>query len=205
MLSRSYLKNIEYDFIGNLDADVSFCPDYYKNIIQRFEDNPKLGIAGGIVYDFHKGIMFKRRYYSISTSGAIQFFRRQCYEDIGGYIPQYTGGVDTIAEVTARMKEWETRTFPDIEVLHHRRVGTEGCNVITAKFREGCRDCMHGSHPLFYFVRCLYGVSEPPYFIGGLMRYFGFLFASINKNKIESEVTNEFVSYLRSEQIKKLK
>ena len=31
---------IHYDFIGNLDADVSFEPSYFEKILYEFEKNP---------------------------------------------------------------------------------------------------------------------------------------------------------------------
>ena len=35
------LTNLEYDFIGNLDADVSFYFNYYENLLQKFNNAPK--------------------------------------------------------------------------------------------------------------------------------------------------------------------
>ena len=40
---------VAYDFIGNLDADVTFDPSYYAELIAHFERAPQLGIAGGLV------------------------------------------------------------------------------------------------------------------------------------------------------------
>src|SRR6266576_3438338 len=37
---------LQYDVIGNLDGDVSFEPDYFAFLMDRFEENPKLGVAG---------------------------------------------------------------------------------------------------------------------------------------------------------------
>ena len=45
------LADVEFDYIGNLDADISFDPDYYENILRKLEENPKLGLAGGTRFD----------------------------------------------------------------------------------------------------------------------------------------------------------
>ncbi|OGU32231.1 MAG: hypothetical protein A2057_04775 [Ignavibacteria bacterium GWA2_35_9] len=47
-----YLKDVVYDFIGILDADVTLSTIYYETILNKFLLDQKLGIAGGIIYDF---------------------------------------------------------------------------------------------------------------------------------------------------------
>src|SRR4051794_6754931 len=37
----------DYQFIGNLDADVSFAPDYFARLLQRFALRERLGLSGG--------------------------------------------------------------------------------------------------------------------------------------------------------------
>src|SRR5215203_3246045 len=37
---------VVFDVVGNLDADVSFGPDYMEFLLARFAENAKLGIAG---------------------------------------------------------------------------------------------------------------------------------------------------------------
>ena len=58
------------------------------------------------------------------VSGACQMFRRQCFEEVGGYTPIKGGGIDWVAVTTARMKGWQTRTFPEKTCFHHRKMGT---------------------------------------------------------------------------------
>ena len=55
-------------------------------------------------------------------------FRRACWEDIGGYLALQLGGIDMMAEVSARMHGWEVRTFDAIGLRHHRRMGSEKGN-----------------------------------------------------------------------------
>src|SRR5262249_34612937 len=40
------LQDLRYDVIVNLDADVSFGPDYFEFLLEKFAQNPKLGLAG---------------------------------------------------------------------------------------------------------------------------------------------------------------
>src|SRR5215470_9985924 len=42
------VQNLEYDVIGNLDSDVSFEADYCEFLLDKFEKDPRLGVAGTI-------------------------------------------------------------------------------------------------------------------------------------------------------------
>ena len=52
----SRLKDAPWDYLGNLDADVSFGENYYERLFGFFEEDRGLGIAGG-------------RFYEIGTNG----------------------------------------------------------------------------------------------------------------------------------------
>ena len=40
------VKSLDFDVIGNLDADISFDPDYLEFLMRKFADDPRLGVAG---------------------------------------------------------------------------------------------------------------------------------------------------------------
>jgi len=76
-----------FDFIGILDADITFDENYYKNITKKFNESAKLGIAGGGFYDVYDGKKIKILYSPYSVRGAVQLFRGEHYEDIGSIMP----------------------------------------------------------------------------------------------------------------------
>jgi biofilm PGA synthesis N-glycosyltransferase PgaC len=87
----SRVKNLNYDIIGNLDADVSFDdPDYFDFLLREFAQDPKLGVGGTpfregtVQYDYR----FSRKEH---VSGACQLFRQECFESIGGVCPAESG------------------------------------------------------------------------------------------------------------------
>src|SRR6266436_9908942 len=116
---------LDYGVVGNVDADVTFEEDYLEFLLQRFAENPRLGVAGTPFRE-------ESGYDSASDSfeganhvaGGCQLFRRACFEDVGGYVPNKAGGVDWIAVTTARMKGWQTQSFSERYFFHHRRLGT---------------------------------------------------------------------------------
>src|SRR5260370_1158625 len=40
------VSELRFDVLGNLDSDVSFEPDYFEFLMNRFNENPNLGVAG---------------------------------------------------------------------------------------------------------------------------------------------------------------
>src|SRR5271157_5561272 len=40
------VKHLQFDVIGNLDADVSFEADYLAFVMEKFAEDPRLGVAG---------------------------------------------------------------------------------------------------------------------------------------------------------------
>jgi glycosyltransferase involved in cell wall biosynthesis len=194
----SRVKDTGYDFIGNLDGDVSFEPNYFELLIKQFACSPKLGLAGGIILDYYNDKFVKQNISRDSVAGAVQFFRKKCFADIGGYIPLQYGSIDTYAEVMARMKGWEVKTLPEIFVFHHRPVGREKGNAARANFLRGIKDCIIGYDTAFYFFKSIIRLKNRPYVIGSLCAMLGFLWAKIKKT--EGGVPREFLDYFRKEQ-----
>jgi glycosyltransferase involved in cell wall biosynthesis len=193
---------LEYDYIGNLDADVSFQPDYYETILKRFLVNPRLGLGGGYIYE-EQSRQFKSRSGNrkSSVAHAIQLFRRSCFEDIGGYIPLKYGGSDSYAEVMARMKKWEVQAFTDLPVYHHRPTLTaEG--ILKGSFRQGRMDHSLGGSPFFEIFKCVGRINVKPYGLYSASRLAGFLWGYFRRDK--GSVSTDFMKHLRSEQYGKI-
>src|SRR5262249_21773702 len=88
------VRSLQFEVIGNLDADLSFDGDYLEFLMQKFAEDPPLGVAGTPFteadgYDSAKDSFEGENH----VAGGCQLFRRQCFEDIGGYIPNPAGGV----------------------------------------------------------------------------------------------------------------
>jgi len=192
------LGETDYRFIGNLDADVTIGPNYYARVMQCFHENPRLGIAGGLICELIGDHFVAQRNSENSVAGAVQVFRRKCYEEIGGYTPLPFGGIDSAAEIMARMRGWEVRTFPDLPVYHHRRVASGGKGLVRTKLRHGMGHYSLGYHPLFELLRCGYRMVDRPYILGGVLMAAGYFWALTTRQ--ERGIPKEVVRYLRSEQ-----
>jgi poly-beta-1,6-N-acetyl-D-glucosamine synthase len=197
------LKNIPYQIIGNLDADITFDENYFEFLLGKFNENNDIGVAGTpFIEESFKGYDF--RFANIEhVSGACQLFRRECFESIGGYKPVRGGGIDWIAVTTARMKGWKTRTFTEKTCTHHRKIGTGNRNPLLVKFDYGMKAYYLGGHPLWELIRAFYQMKQKPYFIGGILLFSGYVWGYLSS--IKRPVSDELVMFYRREQMNRLK
>lgn len=196
------LKDLEYDFLGILDADITFDDRYYENILSKFSQNPRLGLAGGMIAEMNDGKYVAQSYYLNSVAGAIQLFRRECFEQVGGYIPSKRGGIDAIAEMMTRMHGWHVQSFPEITVNHLRLTGLTKSNIFKSRFIYGQRDYALGNHPLFMFLKCIHRFQERPYVIAGLLRMIGYGWSWIRREA--RPIPDRVVAFIQREQIKRM-
>jgi glycosyltransferase involved in cell wall biosynthesis len=196
------MADLAYDIIGNLDADITFGPDYFAFLLDRFAENPQLGVGGTPFRE--RDEQYDYRYTSTEhVSGACQLFRRACFEAIGGYVPLRAGGIDLAAVVNARMLGWQTRTFMERTCEHHKASQSGKFATVGRTFRSGYHDWLMGSHPVYQCSRALFRLIKPPYCVGGCALFAGFLWASVTG--AERTVTPAFVAFRRAEQLRQLR
>ncbi len=197
-----HLKFQDFKYLGLLDADVVFQRDYYEQIIRRFEDNPRLGLAGGVVIDVGRPpnrLPKNRR----DVPGAVQLFRSECYGSLGGLMPIPEGGWDGMTCAVARMKGYETQLFTDLVVDHLKPRNISEGGVIRRKWQMGIRDHALGYHPAFEVVKCIGRLTEPPWIVGAVAWLGGYCTGLIqDRPRI---VPDEVVRFVRTEQIERLK
>jgi glycosyltransferase involved in cell wall biosynthesis len=192
----------DYQYIGNLDADISLEKNYYENVLQEFCKDSNLGIAGGMVSTCIGDKFVSQEVASDSVAGAVQLFRRQCFEQIGGYLALPQGGIDAAAEIMARMRGWKTRTFSELRVLEHRRTGTATAQPLASKVKDGQRFQSLGYGGLFLCLRCVYRLMDRPRVIGSAATLYGYFKGVLNRSPIV--LPTDVVKYLRNEQRGKL-
>jgi glycosyltransferase involved in cell wall biosynthesis len=198
------LSSLEYEVIGNVDADITFEPDYLEFLLGKFVEISDLGVAGTPLlseggYDSAADSFEGENY----VAGPCQLFRRRCLEEIGGYVPNKAGGVDWIAVTTARMKGWKTKSFSEKRYFHHRSFGTAELSPLSAIYSYGKKDYYLGGSPIWEVFRVAYRSTKPPRVLGGAALGLGFMAAALQR--MPRPVSPELMRFHRNEQMRKLK
>jgi len=196
------VSELQFDVVGNLDSDVSFEPDYFEFLMNRFKENPKLGVAGTAFLEGN--LSYNYEMVGIEhVSGMCQMFRRECFEAIGGYAAVRSGGIDLIAVLSARVKGWETRTFLEKSFIHHRTQGGALHTGLRARWYMGRKDYLLGNHPLWEFFRSIYQMQHKPFIIGGILVLAAYVWYAFRG--IERTMPKELMALRQTDQLRRLK
>lgn len=196
------LECLEYAFLGLLDSDVSFQADYFEQLLRRFAARERLGLAGGVVIDVGtpRDRLPRNRQ---DVPGAVQFFRRDCFESLGGLIAIPEGGWDALTCAVARLRGYETRLFTDLVVDHHKPRNIAHGGNLRRRWQLGIRDYGLGYHPLFELLKCCGKLHHSPYILGAAAWWFGYCSALLQRRARMIPV--EIAEFVRREQLARLR
>ena len=192
----------DYDVIAKLDGDLQLPPYTLERICNEFIANPKLGITGATRYerlkekgDFKRVLVPKG-----FVGGPNKFYKRQCFEDIGGLIPR--AGWDGVDVIKANMKGWETREIQDLKIIHLRSTGTStGEGLKRASEKDGDISYYMGGY-LWYFA--LHALGRSLWMRNPWLGYYmlkGYLKSKRNNSVRESD---EFRKFLKKKQLENM-
>ncbi len=179
----AYLNKFDYDFIGNLDADVSFNAVYFEKLLDIFSKDKSLGIIGGRIYQQYDDQLIETKASYESVAGAVQLFRKKCFEEIDGYLPLVGGLEDAVAELSARYYSWKTRSIKGMVVVHHRELGTVNRSIWQARFNDGINEYVTGYSYSYHLLRLCYYLTESPVILGSLVAFTGYIYALVTRKK----------------------
>jgi glycosyltransferase involved in cell wall biosynthesis len=193
------LNSRDWDFIVKLDGDLSFEKDYFERCLEKFQQQPNLGLGGGVVWNIVRTGLQMEKNPLFHVRGATKIYRKQCWEEIGDLIK--APGWDTLDEVKANMLGWKTQSFTDLRVLHHRPTGlAEG--VWRGCVKNGVADYICGYHPLFMAAKCIKRLFDRPYGVWTVGLLYGFCKGYLKG--VEQVHDEDLKKYLRREQLRKL-
>jgi biofilm PGA synthesis N-glycosyltransferase PgaC len=123
-----------FTHLGKLDGDIELPDDYFERLLDQFDANPRLGIAGGTLVEPVGSDWRPAKAARQHVRGALKLYRRECFDAIGGIRERL--GWDGIDESYARMRGYDTESFDHIVARHHRPLGAAG-GSLRGKIRRG--------------------------------------------------------------------
>ena len=145
------------DVFVKVDADTSFEADYFEQLIQRFAEQPDLGIAGGSCYELSNGGWERIKVSGSHPRGASRAYRWALLDDVLALEPEL--GWDGVDEVLAELRGYRTAGFQDLGFRHHRKVG-EREGRMRAGSALGRQAWYMGYRPSYLLLRALYRARE---------------------------------------------
>ncbi len=193
------LQSRDWEYLVNLDGDLTFAPDYFGRCFEYFHKTPQLGIGGGAIYAKMGERLQLEKAPSFHVRGATKIYRKECWEKLDGLLCGL--GWDTVDEIKANQLGWITRTFPDLRLVHHRASGTVWGAWGNA-VNDGEADYIVGYHPLFFCLKCARHVFNFPYVIRSLGIAYGFLRGIVRRTPQIGD--RELRAYVRNQQLRRL-
>lgn len=189
----------EIDYIVKLDGDLAFGEAYFASLLDEFDKDETLGMAGGYCYAVHGDRRQLEWNPPSHVRGPTKVYRLACFRDIGGIKPVY--GWDGLDVIEAQMAGWRTQSF-DFPVEHLRPTGSRG-GQLKGIARGGRGAYLLGYHPLFALVRGAKYALYPPYVMNSVAFIYGYLAASITRPPRSADEAT--IAYLRQQQMRRLR
>lgn len=168
-----------YTHVMKLDGDIELPPEYLRVLLERFANEPRLGLAGGVLVEPRAdGEMRKIAIPSYHVHGALKCYSHACFTAIGGM--RECLGWDTIDETYARMRGFQTRSFTDLVSIHHRPLASAD-GALRGHARHG--ECAYISHydPLWVTLRSAKVARRAPAGLSGAAFLYGYVRAAARR------------------------
>jgi len=169
----------DVDVVVKLDADVSFAPDHFEKLLEAFEADRRLGIAGGTCFELDGGEWRPTHVTGSHVRGAVRAYRHACLADI---LPLEEGlGWDTIDELKAAAEGWNVAVVRDLRFDHHRPVGGRDGKPWARAVRQGKAAHYLGYRFWYLAARAAFRSRKNP---AGLAMVWGYLASAIAREPV---------------------
>ena len=167
----------QYEYICKLDLDLELPRKYFEILIQRMNDNQRIGTCSGKPYFINPatGKLVSELCGDENSVGMTKFYRAKCFQQIGGFVRQVMW--DGIDGHRCRMLGWIACSWdePELRFIHLRPMGSSQKGILTGRMRHGFGQYFMGSSFLYMTCSALYRMSQPPCVIGGLAMWWGYI------------------------------
>ena len=186
----------EFGFICKLDLDLELPADYFHILLERMEENPRIGCCSGKPYylDRTSGQLVSEKCGDENSVGAAKFYRKECFLQIGGFVRQVMW--DGIDGHRCRMLGWIACSWDvtELRLIHLRPMGSSYKGILTGRKRHGYGQYFMGTRLFYMIISSIYRMFRPPFVIGGFAMLWGFAQSWLaNKQRLEDEEFRKFL------------
>jgi poly-beta-1,6-N-acetyl-D-glucosamine synthase len=150
----------EPEIVVNVDADISFGPDYFERLLAKFDADPALGIASGSAFELERGEWRQRFVTDTTVWGASRAYRRECLLELLPFEERIAW--DGVDEFKANARGWRTMAFEELPFRHHRREGQRDGSAWRARRNQGNAAHYLGYRPSYLVLRALWHIRREP-------------------------------------------
>jgi biofilm PGA synthesis N-glycosyltransferase PgaC len=188
----------DYDYVCKFDLDLDLPQKYFQLIMERMEENPRIGTASGKPFFLRDGKMIHEVCGDENSVGMIKFYRTECFEQIGGFVRELMwDGIDCHR---CRQLGWIAVSWHDtaLQFEHLRPMGTSHKNWWTGRTRHGVGQYFMGTGPMYILASAIFRLLQPPMFMGSVAMLWGYLRSAIQRKPRYGDA--RFRRFLRSYQ-----
>jgi glycosyltransferase involved in cell wall biosynthesis len=189
-----------YDVIVKLDADLILPANYFETVLNIFEKDATIGMAGGFAYIEKNGQWILENLTDKDhIRGAFKAYRKACFQQIGNLKPAM--GWDTVDELLCKFYGWKVVTDSSLIVKHLKPTGANYNK--TARYKQG---------EAFYTLGYGFLITSIASAKLAMMKRKPFLFLDYIKGFVKAKsaktpllVTPEQAKFIRKYRLKKMK
>jgi glycosyltransferase involved in cell wall biosynthesis len=192
----------DFTYLCKLDLDLDLPPRYFELLMERMEENPRIGTTSGKPYvvDPKTGAFEPETCGDEMSVGMTKFYRSTCFREIGGFVRQVMwDGIDCHR---CRMLGWiaESRDLEPLRFLHLRPMGSSQTGIWTGRVRWGFGQYFMGSSPAYLVASAVYRMPMYPVLSGGVAMMWGYFSSAARSAPRYDDL--EFRRFLRDYQMR---
>jgi len=186
----------QFDFLCKFDLDLILPHRYFETLMDRMLETPRIGTSSGKLYfvDKKSGCLISEGCGDENSIGPTKFYRKACFEGIGGFVREVMW--DGIDGHRCRQLGWIAISWDDadLRVTHLRPMGSSQKNIIVGRMRHGFGQYYMGTGIIYLFASTVYRMTRPPYVIGGIAMFFGYVKSAIKRvPRFEDKELSRFI------------